>query len=476
VPGELRQLINELRELMPLLRQAAGLARSTGLAGGAQGTGTGGRSQFGETPSAAAPATPAHSGGGTGYSNLAAALALRRYGVSFKDLSRTDAAVMNLNSFKYMRAMDDPGTRSDLRLARERSMLDMALGYPRSEAERRVDRTTAGQLYPAWHARQTKAREARYGRGLPGIGAEIAGIWGDKMLRAATAMQLASTVKDWATGKATLGTTIEGLGQTAFQYQMFRQIVKKGDTMSVMAKQMAKQGKGGAAIFAMRAAGAAESAGTMLVLEAGYEGVKNVWGKLAGRLTNDNELAGRIFGASGDAKETYTATTELNKSLRDLGVRRSRLAERTNSQGVQVSEWQSLETEEWNEEFMTRARTRGIMSAVKGGGFKAWARTVLDKAMNPNEFDERMLKKGLEQMIGEMRDRSKEGDEYFARGDINEAARKYKVARGVLADDSVAPYLWRNPERVFMALESGRVASRNWARSQVSRGADRSGD
>jgi len=61
-------------------------------------------------------------------------------------------------------------------------------------------------------------------------------------------------------------------------------------------------------------------------------------------------------------------------------------------------------------------------------------------------------------------------------GDVYMAQRKFDKAADALHLKNDVPFMWRNPQGWFMSHESSRVASRNWASSQMSRAKIRTGD
>ena len=61
-------------------------------------------------------------------------------------------------------------------------------------------------------------------------------------------------------------------------------------------------------------------------------------------------------------------------------------------------------------------------------------------------------------------------------GDVYIAQRKFDAAADALHLKNDVPFMWRNPQQWFASFESSRIASRNWASSQMSRAKIRTGD
>jgi hypothetical protein len=71
--------------------------------------------------------------------------------------------------------------------------------------------------------------------------------------------------------------------------------------------------------------------------------------------------------------------------------------------------------------------------------------------------------------IAEARASLRFGDGYIAQ-------RKFDAAADALHLKHDVPFMWRNPQGWFATHESSRIASRNWASSQMSRAKIRTGD
>jgi hypothetical protein len=56
------------------------------------------------------------------------------------------------------------------------------------------------------------------------------------------------------------------------------------------------------------------------------------------------------------------------------------------------------------------------------------------------------------------------------------AIKETEKAKAMIVAEEAMPFFWKQPEKFLRAMESSRIAGRNWARSQQPRGASRSGD
>jgi hypothetical protein len=114
-------------------------------------------------------------------------------------------------------------------------------------------------------------------------------------------------------------------------------------------------------------------------------------------------------------------------------------------------------------------------TAITRNGFFSYLGNMMFSGMSEEEFTKQGVALAQEEFsrqapkIQEARESVGYGDTYVAGLKFDEAMRAMRIG-----DD--APMMWKNPQKYFAEMESSRIASRNWARSQMSRAKVRSGD
>jgi len=109
-------------------------------------------------------------------------------------------------------------------------------------------------------------------------------------------------------------------------------------------------------------------------------------------------------------------------------------------------------------------KRRGIIGWTWQGLFASvgWGGDTLDKEM---EYRQKEANKAHES-----------AKKKIAVGDYMAAMAQIKRAKEAVPVKELQPFLWKDPVKFLKQLESSRISSRNWARSQQPRGASRAGD
>lgn len=128
-----------------------------------------------------------------------------------------------------------------------------------------------------------------------------------------------------------------------------------------------------------------------------------------------------------------------------------------------------------DKETVDKMQTSFAVDAMRQKGFwlNAWEWSTSAFANEKNEQEGMQLARAE---YARQAPRIQEARESLSYGDAAMAERKFKEAADALRLGEDMPMMWRNPQKFFAEMESSRIASRNWARSQMSRAKIRTGD
>ena len=114
-------------------------------------------------------------------------------------------------------------------------------------------------------------------------------------------------------------------------------------------------------------------------------------------------------------------------------------------------------------------------TSITRNGFFSYLGSMMFSGMSEEEFEKEGMALAQEE-FGRQAPKIQEAKESLSYGDTYVAGMKFDEARRAMRVGDDCPMMWKNPQKYFAEMESSRIASRNWARSQMSRAKVRTGD